>query len=250
VSAVVVTHGAHEDLAHCLSSLARQVDELVVVANLPGPVPIPSEAVLIRNDSPVGFAQNVNRGVAATTTPSVVVANPDTIPRPGAVDILRGFVAEHPTAGVVGPQLIYPDGRLQSSRRRFPTIAGTALRRTPLRLAFPPGRWQPGHYGLDEKPDAPMQTDWLLGAFLLLRRRMLDELGGFDERFRLYAEDIDLSYRAARAGWERWFVPEAVVQHRYAAVIDRRFIHRHTIWHMRSMARYLHKHPETLLRFR
>ena len=65
----------------------------------------------------------------------------------------------------------------------------------------------------------------MLGGFLLLRRSMLDELGGFDEGFRLYGEDIDLCYRAARAGWERWYVPEAVVHHEHQAVTDRTLLH-------------------------
>ena len=62
-----------------------------------------------------------------------------------------------------------------------------------------------------------MQTDWMLGAFLLIRRAMLDEIGGLDAGFRMYCEEIDLSYRAAKAGWERWYVPAAVVRHEYAA---------------------------------
>ncbi len=90
----------------------------------------------------------------------------------------------------------------------------------------------------------------LLGGFLLLRRRMLDELGGLDEGFRLYGEDIDLCYRAAKAGWERWYVPAAVVHHDYAAVIDKKFLTRHTLWHARAMARFLRKHPERLLALR
>ena len=250
VGAIVVTHGPHQDLADCLTSLQSQVDQLVVVANLPGPLPLPPEAVLIENVRPVGFAENVNRGLAATTAPWVVMANPDTVARPDAVDRLVSFAQSRPRAGVCGPRLVYPDGRLQSSRRRFPTVAGTAVRRTPLRLAFPPDRWQQSHYCTDEEPDMPAPADWLIGAFLLLRRQMADEIGGLDAGFRLYGEDIDLGYRAARAGWERWFVPDAVVQHRFAAVIDRRFLHRHTIWHLRGMARYLNKHPESILRFR
>ena len=63
---------------------------------------------------------------------------------------------------------------------------------------------------------------------------MLDELGGFDEGFRLYGEDIDLCYRAARAGWERWYVPAAVVEHEHTAETDRRFLTRRTLWHWRG----------------
>ena len=63
---------------------------------------------------------------------------------------------------------------------------------------------------------------------------MLDELGGWDAGYRHYVEDIDLCYRAMRAGWERWYVPAAVVHHAYAAVIDQRFLSRHTLWHLRG----------------
>ena len=93
-----------------------------------------------------------------------------------------------------------------------------------------------------------MQGDWLLGgACLLMRRSMLEEIGGWDGGFRHYVEDIDVAYRAAKAGWERWLVPEAVVHHAYAAVIDKRFLSRHTLWHLRGMARFVRKHPERLL---
>jgi len=80
-----------------------------------------------------------------------------------------------------------------------------------------------------------------------MRRTMLDEIGGWDAGYRHYVEDIDLCYRAMRAGWERWYVPAAVVTHDYAAVIDKRFLSRHTLWHARGMARFVRKHPERLL---
>ncbi len=118
---------------------------------------------------------------------------------------------EHPRCGVAGPRMVYPDGSWQPSRRRFPTVGGTVVRRTPLRHAFPPLEYQRKHYLLDERPTEPVPTDWMLGAFLLLRRAMLDELRGFDPGFRMYGEDIDLNYRAAQAGWERWYVPDAIV---------------------------------------
>ena len=92
-----------------------------------------------------------------------------------------------------------------------PPSAGTIVRRTPLRTILRPGTRQRDHYLLEERPTEPVQADWMLAAFLLLRREMLDELGGFDEGYRLYGEDIDLCYRAAKAGWERWYVPQATV---------------------------------------
>jgi GT2 family glycosyltransferase len=243
IAGVVVTHGPHPELERCLAALGPQVDELVVVSNPPGPH---VDARLIVNVKPRGFAANANRGIAETTAPFVVVANADTEPRPGAVAILRNFAEEHSRCGIAGPLLRNSDGTLQNSRRRFPTVTGTIVRRTPLRLLLNPQERQRRHYLIEERPDEPMESDWMLGAFLLLRREMLDELGGFDEGFRLYGEDIDLCYRAKQAGWERWFVPQAAVRHAHAAVTDRHFLTKQTLWHWRSIARFVRKHPERL----
>jgi GT2 family glycosyltransferase len=248
ISAVVVSHGQAIQLGACLEALAPQVDELVVVANIPGSATsLPAGAVLLERERPAGYGANVNLGVSSTGCEGILVANPDAVAAPGAVAALRDFMAARPRCGVAGPQLSYPDGGWQPSRRRFPTIGGTIVRRTPLRWAFEPKRLQRRHYLLDERPIEPVETDWMLGAFLLLRRDMLDELGGFDEGFRMYGEDIDLCYRAARAGWERWYVPAARVEHAYAAVIDERFLTRRTLWHLRGMLRFVRKHPERLL---
>jgi N-acetylglucosaminyl-diphospho-decaprenol L-rhamnosyltransferase len=252
VSAVVISHGHADELVASLPALAPQVDELLLIANIPGSVPpeLPSSVRVLANDAPLSFAANANLGAARTQHELVLVANPDAIPEPGAVAILRDFLAAHPRAGAAGPKMVYSDGTWQASRRSFPTIGATLVRRTPLRLLFPPLRWQRRHYLLGEQPDEPTPADTMLGAFILLRRALLDEIGGWDPGFRMYCEDIDLNYRAAKAGWERWYVPAAVVRHEYAAVIDKRFLTRHTLWHARAMLRFLRKHPERLLALR
>ena len=250
VAAVVVSHGHAAELARSLPALAPQVDELVVVANLPGSVgEVPPSARVVANERPRSFAANVNLGIAATVGEFVLVANPDATPEPDAVARLVEAAGSRPRCGIAGPQMRYRDGEWQPSRRRFPTVSGTIVRRTPLRLV-PRLREQRAHYLLDERPTEPVQADWLLGAFLLQRRSMLDELGGWDAGFRHYGEDIDLCYRAAKAGWERWYVPAAVVRHDYAAVVDKRFLTRHTLWHARGMLRFVRKHPERLLALR
>jgi N-acetylglucosaminyl-diphospho-decaprenol L-rhamnosyltransferase len=218
-----------------------------VIANLQLEVQLPAATRVIENERPVGFATNVNRGVAATNSEFVVIANPDTEPASDAVRILADFAAAGMRRGIVGPQLRYPDGRWQPSRRRFPTVAGTLVRRTPLRYVARPFERETAHYLLNERPTKPAEADWMLGAFLLLRREMLDDVGGFDETFRLYGEDIELCYRAAKAGWERWYLPAAIVTHRYAAVIDQKLLTRRTLWHWRGIARFVRKHPERLL---
>jgi GT2 family glycosyltransferase len=250
VSAVVVSHGHVEELGTLLPLLAPQVDELVVVANLPGSSPrtLPSGARVLENPRPRRLSENVNLGTAATTGAWVLYANPDVVPGSGAVAALHAFASMRERCGVAGPRTVWPDGSWQPTRRSFPTVSGTLVRRTPLRVLFPPLERQRDHYRLDEDVDQPIEADWLLGAFLLMRRAMLDELGGWDEGFRHYVEDIDLCYRAARAGWERWYVPAARVTHDWAQVTDRRFLSRHTLWHARSMARFVLRHPETLAR--
>jgi len=245
VAAVVVSHGNASELERLLPALQPQVDELVVVANVAGSAgKLPDGVRLLENERPRGFAANVNAGTAASTAELVCSVNPDAVPSDGAVAVLRAFLDSHPRAGVAGPRMVYPDGTVQPSRRRFPTVVGTLVRRTPLRLAVDPKRVQARHYYAGEAPDGPVQTDWMLGGFLMLRRSMLDELGGFDEGFFLYGEDIDLCYRAARAGWERWYVPEAVVEHEHQAVTDRRLLTRRTLWHWRGILRFVRKHPE------
>ena len=175
VSAVVVSHGQAALLEQSLPALRPQVDELVVVANVPGSVPDGVEA--IHNARPLGYAANLNLGFARCTGDALLAANPDAVPEPGAVAALAAFMAEHPRCGVAGPRMVYPDGSPQPSRRRFPTVAGTIVRRTPLRKVVPQRR----HFHLDEpQPGEPVQADWMLGGFLLLRRTMLDELGGLD----------------------------------------------------------------------
>jgi hypothetical protein len=243
VAGVVVTHGPQAGLDRCLAALAPQVGELVVVANPPAPN---VAAHVLVNERALGFAANANKGIAETSAPLVVVANPDTEPRPGSVELLRNFAQAHPRAGIVGPQMLFPNGRWQPSRRRFPTVRGTIVRRTPLRAILRPQTRQRDHYMLEDRPTKPAPADWMLGAFLLLRREMLDELDGFDPGFRLYGEDIDLCYRAAKAGWERWYFPEAVVSHDHGAVTDRRFLTRRTLWHWGGIVRFVRKHPERL----
>jgi GT2 family glycosyltransferase len=241
VTAVVVSHGQPRQLEESLPALRPQVDELIVIANIPGSVPEGVEA--LHNRSPLGFGANINLGSARTRAELVLSANPDAVPEEGAVAALRDFMRDHPRCGIAGPRMVFPDGTWQPSRRRFPTVSGTIVRRTPLRLIIPQRR----HLHLDESPPGePVQADWMLGGFLLMRSTMLAELGGFDEGFRLYGEDIDLAYRAMLAGWERWYVPQAVVRHEHQAETDKHWLTRRTLWHWAGIARFVRKHPERL----
>jgi N-acetylglucosaminyl-diphospho-decaprenol L-rhamnosyltransferase len=254
VSGIFVVTGAGEAamLSDSLPALRDQVDELVVIANGRGSRPgdMPEDVRVLENERPLGFSANVNKGIRSTRGEYVVISNPDAVPEEKCVAELVRFADAHPRCGIAGPKMLNPDGTLQASRRSFPTIGGTLVRRTPLRLLFPPLRWQRGHYLLDAPTDEPLRVDTMLGAFLLMRRTMLEEIGGWDAGYKLYVEDIDLSYRAMKAGWERWWVPAAVVRHEYQAVIDKRFLTRRNLWHLHAMLRFLRKHPERLFALR
>jgi GT2 family glycosyltransferase len=253
VSAVVISHGHADELAHTLPALAPQVDELLLIVNPVAdsvPPALPEGTRILRNERVLSFAANANVGTANTAHELVLIVNPDAYPEADAVATLRAFMEAHPRCGVAGPRMLYSDGSWQASRRSFPTVGATIIRRTPLRRLFPPLRFQKRHYLLDERPEEPVQSETMLGAFLLQRRAMLEEIGGWDAGYRMYCEDIDLNYRAAKAGWERWYVPAAVVHHEYAAVVDKKFFTRHTLWHARAMLRFLRKHPERLLALR
>lgn len=244
---MVVTHEAKPELADCIAALSAQVDELVVVTNVPYPgLVVPPGAKVVAPPRPQGFAANANLGIAATTAPYIALVNPDAVAAPDAVAVLAEVLDARPDAGVAGPRLLNVDGTTQRSNRRFPTVWGTLVRRTPLRAIVPDRLHAAAHLRLDEQPRDVVEAEWMLGAFLVLRRTMLDELGGFDERFRLYGEEIELCYRAAKAGWTRLYVPTVTARHTFAAVTDRRFLTRYTLWHARGVARFVRRHPERL----
>ena len=247
----IVSHGQRDLLRSCLESLAREGVPALVCENIPDGSAELARSLGFRayvNERPRTFAQNQNALIAATGEPFVLILNPDVRLEPGCAAQLVAHAEAHEHCGVAGPRLLETDGETQLSRRRFPTVGGTLVRRTPVRkLVRDVEAAQPGHY-LADLPDAPVECDWMLGACLLLRRQMVDDIGGFDEGFPMYGEDIELQYRASLVGWERWYVPAALATHDYQRVVDRTFLSRRTWWHLRGMARYVRRHPETLLK--
>jgi N-acetylglucosaminyl-diphospho-decaprenol L-rhamnosyltransferase len=249
--ATIVSHDQRDLLGDCLAALARDGVPALVCENVPDGSAELARSLGFRaylNERPRTFAQNQNALIAATAAPYALILNSDVRLEPGCAQMLVAHAEAHERCGVAGPQLLESNGQTQRSRRRFPTVGGTIVRRTPLRTVVGDVESaQPEHY-LADVPDAPVECDWMLGACLLLRRSMIEEIGGFDEGFPMYGEDIELQYRASRAGWERWYVPGAVATHDYQRVVDRTFLSRRTWWHLRGMARYVRRHPETLVR--
>jgi N-acetylglucosaminyl-diphospho-decaprenol L-rhamnosyltransferase len=252
VSAVVVSHGHAGYLPACLHALAASLPEeeleVFVVANLPGDgsadavrAALP-RAHLIENDEPRGFAANNNAAARRSRGRFLLLLNPDTEIRPGALRALAGAMDRDPGIGICGPQLVYPDGRVQPSCRRFPTLSSVIARRSPLRVFFRDSAANRRHLMADFDHARASEVDWMLGACLLVRREVLASVGLMDEGYFLYVEDIDWAYRARAAGWRAWYEPAARVVHHHLAVSDRALFSRYSWWHLRSMWRYFRKH--------
>ena len=161
----------------------------------------------------LGFAAGVNTLLARSTAPWFLALNSDAWPRAGAIGRLVDAAAGRPRAAAVAPRLERPDGTLEHSTHPFPSLGVAAV------TAAGGDRWLPRPLAdrllLEPAWDhrRARRVDWAVGAALLLRREAVEDVGGLDERFFMYAEDLEWCHRAARGGWEVWFEPAAVVVH-------------------------------------
>lgn len=261
-SVIVVTHQSVRDVPACLDSLfehARGEDcEVIVVDNASddGTYRLVRERYpwvrLLVASKRRGFAENCNAGAAEARGTNLFFLNPDARVREGAIGELVGVLETDPSVAVVGPSLVYPDGSPQASARRFPTLRGTLVRRTPLRWMLRNSVSERRHLMLvdargDGRPASgparrPRQVDWLLGAAIAMRSEDYRKLGGMDVGYRLYCEDIDLCWRAWESGRKVVQAPDAVVEHDLSELTRKRFLTRATLWHFRSMARFVVLH--------
>ncbi len=158
-----------------------------------------------------GFSAANNLGITAGSAPYVLALNPDTRISPGALDALIELMERRPGVGICGPRLELEDGSLDhAARRSFPTPLGALGHFTGL------GRRRGSRGALAQYRAPEIQSgpvDAVNGAFMLMRREPLERLGGFDEGYWMYMEDLDLCYRFAEAGWVTWFEPSVKVVH-------------------------------------
>ncbi|MDX6629154.1 MAG: hypothetical protein QOH00_1400 [Gaiellales bacterium] len=252
VSVVIVSYESRDLLARCLAALAADrgriatVETIVVdqasrdgtAAWLAAEHP---DVHLVALHDNIGFGAGNNRGAEIAGGRWLLLLNSDAFVRPGAIDELVRFAAARPAAGAVGPRLLWPDGRLQRSCRRFPTVFRIATEYLYLRKLAPRSRALNGFYCGEFAHDAPRRVDWLTGACLLVRRELYERLGGFDEAFFLYSEEVDLLYRASQLGAETWYDPAAEVEHLWGGTAARASALALSE-QARSHVRYLDKH--------
>lgn len=221
VSFIILNWNVRELLRECLAAIRADsgyTRELIVVdaASDDGSVEMIREEFpevrLLASTENLGYSRGNNLGLRAATGRFLFVLNPDTRVRPGAVAALLTYMSEHPGVGLLGPRLLNPDGSPQSSRRRWPT-PGTAFFESTWLQPCAPRRILDRYYARDLPDDRPMTVDWVTGAALFLRREVLEQVGGLDEGYFMYSEELDWCRRIRAAGWQIAHVPAAEIVH-------------------------------------
>lgn len=239
VAVVVVTDTATlaQDFVETVRAATSRDLDLVHVTSAPSSVADAAHDMRTVDVQPASpYAAAVNAGVHATTAEFVVVASPAVRWQPGSLDQLLAAARRWPTGASFGPLICRPDGSAYPSARAVPTL-GRGIGHALFAHWWPSNPWTAGYRN---ESDAPIErtTGWLSGSCLLVRRDAFDVVGGFDDRFVAYFEDVDLGERLGRAGWHNVYVPTAVVQHTGVEVTGRESASM-AVEHHRSAWRYL-----------
>ena len=243
IAAVIVNYNVRDHLLACVRSLRDEgVREIVVVDNDsrdgsgPALAAADPDARFVPAGANLGFGRAANRGVAATAASRVLILNPDAVVEPGCVKTLVAALDGDDALAVVGPRVDNPDGSRYPSARRFPDM-GVAVGHAFLGLVRPDNRFTRRYRMLDRDPDEPGDVDWVSGTCMLVRRSAFDAVGGFDEAYFMYVEDVDLCWRLRRAGWRVGYEPAAGVVHTVGASSERA-PYRMIAAHHRSLLRF------------
>jgi N-acetylglucosaminyl-diphospho-decaprenol L-rhamnosyltransferase len=239
MDAVVVSANSALKLRQLLEcdALMQSFDRVIVVDNVSTDdtrsISAAAGTEVITLEHRVGYGACVNVGVRATGPGPFAVLNPDvTFDTPDVIERLEQQL-ERADVGIVAPELVLPDGRLQGAGRPIPTPLNLALR-----------RWVERDRGAIFSGG---DVAWVHGACIVVRREAWERVGGFDERFFLYFEDVDLGLRMRRAGWTAWLDPTVRVNHEHAAIS-----HRSPLWswqtrqHIHSALRFYLSNPRFL----
>ena len=225
VSIVIVNWNAGKLLLECLQRVVQELKtvsgECIVVDNgsetgeLDGVRHAYPEVCIIANARNEGFARAANQGMKKGRGRYLMLLNPDAFLTEGSLHHLITYLEGHTDVGVIGPQVTNPDGSLQGSARGFPGLLTAFFGRSSIFTHYFPHNPFSRHDvpALSSRLDEPQSVDWMSGACMVLRRRTLIEVGGFDERFFLYWEDADLCWRIRQHGWQVVYDPRVSVVH-------------------------------------
>jgi len=171
------------------------------------------KVILVDNEQNLGFAKANNEGLLIAQGEFVLFLNPDTLILPGALKKTLEFLKKTPEAGIVGCKILNPDGSLQYSGRGFPGFWNYFFESFFLYKLFPKNRWMGKFYGTNFSYNQVREVDVVLGAFMMTKKEILDEVGCFDEKFFIYSEETDLCYRMKKHNRKVYFFPDAQIVH-------------------------------------
>jgi GT2 family glycosyltransferase len=226
VSAVLVSWNVRDLLLRCIDSLkADGVTRIVVLDNVSKDDSVAAvrrahpDVEVIESAVNTGFGGGVNRAVPHTSTPYILVTTPDVYVEPGSTKALLAVLDERPDVGFVAPRIDTPDGKLYPSVRRFPNLTD-AVGHAFLQFFWKSNPFSRRYKMLDWDHSSAADVDWVACTHFMVRREAWDAVGGFDEQFFMFLEDVDLCARLRDAGWKIRYEPSSVVQHEISASAD------------------------------
>ncbi len=199
----------------------------------------PDVKIIARSDN-VGFPKGNNIGISQSTGRHVLLLNPDTEIVANAPVALSRYLDDNPDVGVVAAQLLNPDGTVQSSRRRFPTMSTGIFESTWLQPIAPASVLR-NYYFEDAPANAVLDVDWVVGACLMVRRSIIEDVGLLDEDYFMYSEELDWCRRIKSAGWRVVYLPSAQIFHHIGKSSEQAVVERH-INYQRAKLRYFRKY--------
>lgn len=224
ISIIVVNFNAEKLLKECLESLYRETQDtsfdVWVVDNNSRDDSVRMvredfpEVNRIENDDNLGFSKANNQAITGSASDYILLLNPDTVVRDRAIDRMVAFMDAHPDVGISGCRVLNKDGSLQPAcRRSVPTPKVAFYHLSGLSKLFPNSMIMAKYNLTYLDPDQSHEVDAVSGAFLLIRRAVVDQIGLLDEVFFIYGEDVDWCVRAKNAGWKVMYHPEAEILH-------------------------------------
>jgi GT2 family glycosyltransferase len=255
VSVVIVNWNAKAFLTSCLESLTKQETasevEIIVVDN--GSADGSPEAVeerfgqvkLIRLQENVGFAKANNIGIGESSGEYICLSNSDVEATDACIDTMCSYMRSHPRVGMLGPKVLNSDLTIQSSCRTFPSLWNNLCPALGVTTLFPHSRFFAGEHMLYFAYDETREVNTIVGCFVLARRAAIEAVGGLDEQFFFYAEDVDWSKRYWDAGWSLVFYPAAVVVHHHKRSSSNAPL-RFAVEQEKAVLRYWKKHYHSL----
>ena len=249
LSIIIVSWNVCELLQNCLYSVFAQQGvalQLIVVdsASSDGSPEMVAELFpqveLIACETNVGFPHGNNIGLERANGRFILLLNPDTVLHDNALAKMVGYLAQNHSVGIVGPQLLNGDGSVQSSRRRFPTLRTAFFESTWLQ-PMAPQTVLDRYYVRDVADDKTAVVDWVMGACLMTRQEVVSQVGGLDEAYFMYSEELDYCRRVHQAGWQVVYYPQARVTHLSGKSSEQAVTRRHINFNQAKL-RYFRKY--------